>query len=1286
MKKLLPALPLRFIALALFALATTTPAQALTYSPGGITTDTTWTKAEGPYLVDTLYIPAGVTLTIEPGTIIKLNQPNCNCYENIWIFGRIVTGALNATDRVVFTSVNDDIGGDTNGDGTTTVPVSGDWRQIVIGGGGTLELYNTDVRYGGVGNVPYVYLNPDNIRQISNEGGTVIMDGADLGYGYGTNYRQWYGISTTTIRNSHIHDSGTGLTFSSGNATIENNTFSSVGSAIEYPWSMPLVHHNNHGSGVITHSGLIEADAVLTPDTLPYSEGWLTVPEGVTLTVMPGSVIKGLSSLYVSGTLTMGTATATEPVIVTSFADDTVLGDTNGDGMATTPQEGDWGTIVITRGGHADLSHTTLRYGGAYTCDYWGKVCPIPMLQNAYGTLNLATSTLTDGKVELLFSRGTTTIMASEIARGTYGVRVEEGMTTIHDSSLHDNTTYGVGNNPANPTTVDATHNYWGDPSGPTHPSNPNGVGDRVSDGVEFTPLLGAWPTTPVCTVDCFSSVLFLPGLQASRLYRQYVNCLNDCERMLWTPDGGPYFDDLYLTASGTSIWSDIYTRDVVDEAAGFNIYKSFLADLEHWKHEEKLFTDYAAIPYDWRLSLDALLDGGYKNSDGTLSYNKATSTPYIIQELERLAATSTTGKVTIVAHSNGGLVAKALMVRLEALGKANLVENIVLVASPQTGTPQALGAIMHGYNQALPIEWFPAMLSKAAARTMARNMPGAYHLLPSEQYFRDVQTPVASFVNSSPLLLDAYAQYGSLLNSWGEMNSFVLGNETQNGRSAPEADDLNTPAIGNAFLLQYAKTVHQTLDAWTPPSGVHVFQIAGWGVDTLATIKYTQKKKGNEYKWKEDFTMTEDGDGTVVVPSAHAMGVSNVNISRYWVNLKNYNLFNIPEREHADILEVPEVREFIQNIVIARPEQIPSAYVSTTRLIPKDSDKRLRYFLHSPLSLELYDDEGHHVGYSITTGMLEEQIPGAYYGEFGEVKYISAPASTTLHLVMNGYATDVFTLDIQEVEGDAVIATTTFVDIPSSTSTMVTMDFADGTIANASPLRVDNDGDGIIDHNLAPQVGVEVIIQKPKLIVTAESATSILGSPLPLFTATISGFHIGDTASTSVSGIPTCTTTATSGSPVGTYPITCTLGTLASEKYDFTTVITGTLTIIYEWSGFMQPINDTAYHSEQNPSVFRGGSTVPVKFQLKDVNRIITQASSLPAWLSPQRLSPMSASIDEPIYSILAMSGTTYRYDTVAQQYIYNWSTKGLTAGYWYRIFTKLDDGMVQSVVVGVR
>ena len=44
-------------------------------------------------------------------------------------------------------------------------------------------------------------------------------------------------------------------------------------------------------------------------------------------------------------------------------------------------------------------------------------------------------------------------------------------------------------------TTADAENNYWGDPSGPYHPTtNPNGKGDAVSDYVDYDPWLSDCP------------------------------------------------------------------------------------------------------------------------------------------------------------------------------------------------------------------------------------------------------------------------------------------------------------------------------------------------------------------------------------------------------------------------------------------------------------------------------------------------------------------------------------------------------------------------------------------------------------------------------------------------------------------------------------------------------------------------------------------------------------------------------------------------------------------------
>jgi hypothetical protein len=91
-------------------------------------------------------------------------------------------------------------------------------------------------------------------------------------------------------------------------------------------------------------------------------------------------------------------------------------------------------------------------------------------------------------------------------------------------------------------------------------------------------------------------------------------------------------------------------------------------------------------------------------------------------------------------------------------------------------------------------------------------------------------------------------------------------------------------------------------------------------------------------------------------------------------------------------------------------------------------------------------------------------------------------------------------------------------------------------------------------------QVGT-LTITPAVLNVSAYSYTRTYGAPLPSpFAYAIKGFVNGDTISV-VSGTPAIGTTATSSSPVGTYPITPTLGTLSATRYTFH-FINGTLTI----------------------------------------------------------------------------------------------------------------------------
>jgi hypothetical protein len=139
-------------------------------------------------------------------------------------------------------------------------------------------------------------------------------------------------------------------------------------------------------------------------------------------------------------------------------------------------------------------------------------------------------------------------------------------------------------------------------------------------------------------------------------------------------------------------------------------------------------------------------------------------------------------------------------------------------------------------------------------------------------------------------------------------------------------------------------------------------------------------------------------------------------------------------------------------------------------------------------------------------------------------------------------------------------------------------------TLLAVGACTITADQAGNANWGAAPEVTVGFAVSPPFtlpiLTVTPDPQTLPFGTANPAFTYAISGFINNQTLATAlVTGAPACTTTATIFSPAGTYPITCSIGTLTSPFYSFT-FVPGTLTIVHGASSVTLSTTTTVFEA----------------------------------------------------------------------------------------------------------
>lgn len=549
---------------------------------GTISEDTTWTLTGSPYVVTgDVTVNPDITLLIEPGVEVRFDG---NYAIN-------VQGTLDAegteAQPIRFTS-------------NQPTPTAGDWAMIDFRSDSKYSvLEHTIVEYGG---------NATRAGWYCTSGALCVHTSSFL-------------LNESTVQ----HNATRGLVLVQSDATISNNTFDDHGdeairlhtcdyrigpcrpiivgntftdnasAILRYDGQDPFTS-GNQASGNEINGLVLWTSCVFRGGNTWYADDLTyVVPTGTcsvggygpaSLTIEPGTVVKfgsgaGMGA-HATSVLT-ATGTSDRQIVFTSLKDDSVGGDTNNDGSATSPASDDWSRVYIAGAeARALFEHAVFRYGGGSGIN-WG-----PLVEVDYdATMTMRNCHLSQGEVGVSVARGANVQIEESVIRdnATVGVVINsDGEVLIADNRFED-TGSGVHVSLGHPTVcdnffqgnaiavevicsppvgdcapvvsphnrfvgtgqegivsrypkelcVDARHNWWGDETGPQDPSigqcacglvdNP-GSGAFASDGVDYSPWEGgvARPiiTWPGCGVTAVERPTFIGRAQSGATVSVY--------------------------------------------------------------------------------------------------------------------------------------------------------------------------------------------------------------------------------------------------------------------------------------------------------------------------------------------------------------------------------------------------------------------------------------------------------------------------------------------------------------------------------------------------------------------------------------------------------------------------------------------------------------------------------------------------------------------------------------------------------------------------------------------
>ena len=199
-------------------------------------------------------------------------------------------------------------------------------------------------------------------------------------------------------------------------------------------------------------------------------------------------------------------------------------------------------------------------------------------------------------------------------------------------------------------------------------------------------------------------------------------------------------------------------------------------------------------------------------------------------------------------------------------------------------------------------------------------------------------------------------------------------------------------------------------------------------------------------------------------------------------------------------------------------------------------------------------------------------------------------------------------------------------------------------------------------------------VVRNVTVVDTTAPVISAPGDVEIVLAGSLTPVNIGNAAATDLFLKDITNNAPQDGFRLGTTTVTWT----ATDTSGNMAAATQKVTVKYAFAGILKPIN------QDGSSLFKAGSTIPVKFHLKDSKGAYVSTAN--ATLSYAKLTDnVSKTALEAVSTSNSTTGNAFRYDATSNQYIFNMNTKGLTPG-TYLLTINLDDGMAYFVKISLK